>query len=114
VELAKAEAQAASAESCVILAEQNLREQADYHSQLLRGVYLVDRAKRNNYSKNDGELPILEGVPMYHLASPRRWICELVPPTPPTSPHEARSDEGEDPAKQVLGKDSQADVPANP
>jgi hypothetical protein len=70
VELAKAEAQAASAESRTVLAEENLREQADRHIQLLRGVYLVDRAKRKNRSGNGGESPILEGVPMYHLASP--------------------------------------------
>jgi hypothetical protein len=51
---------------------------------------------------------------MYHLASPRRRICEPVPPTPPTSPREDKADEGEDPTKQALGEDSQADVPVDP
>jgi hypothetical protein len=114
VVLAKAEAQAANTESRDVLAEEDIREEADRHSQLLRGVYLVDRAKRKNRTGNGDESPILEGVPMYHLASPRRRICEPVPPTPPTSPREDKADEGEDPTKQALGEDSQADVPVDP
>jgi hypothetical protein len=96
------------------LAEEGLREQADRHSQLLRGVYLIDRAKRKNRSGNGDESPILEGVPMYHHASPRRRICEPVPPTPPTSPREDKTDEGEDPTKQALVEGSQTDAPVDP
>jgi acyl-ACP thioesterase len=46
VELAKAEAGAAHAESYVIALEEELMELADHHSKLLRGVYLVEHTKR--------------------------------------------------------------------
>ncbi|XP_025825129.1 uncharacterized protein LOC112900483, partial [Panicum hallii] len=65
--LAQAEARAAEAESRLAVAEDNLREQADRHSQLLRGVYLVDRAKRKErHSRTAAEPPILEGIPLEH------------------------------------------------
>jgi hypothetical protein len=98
VELALAEARTANAESRVALAEENLREQADKHSQLLRGVCLVDRAKRkDHHSGSTSEPPILEGTPLYRVANPRRRIGGPVPPTPPTSPREDGTAEDEDP-----------------
>ena len=85
--LAQAEARAAEAESRLAAVEENLREQADCHSQLLRGVYLVDRAKRKErHPRIAAEPPILEGIPLYPLSQPRRRIGESVPPTPPASP----------------------------
>src|SRR6185312_9665209 len=70
----------AQAESRLAVAEENLREQADRHSQLLRGVYLVDRAKRKECQpRTTVEPPILEGIPLYPLSQPRRRIGELVP-----------------------------------
>jgi hypothetical protein len=88
VELAKAEACAAHTKSRVIALEEELLEQADHHSKLLRGVYLVERAKRNEHHPESVDPPILEGIPLSPVASPPKRMCELVPPTPPTSPHD--------------------------
>jgi acyl-ACP thioesterase len=46
VELAKAEARAAHAESHVVALEEELLEQADRHNKLMRDVNLVEHAKR--------------------------------------------------------------------
>ena len=109
--LAQAEARAAEAESRLAAAEENLREQADRHSQLLRGVYLVDRVKRKErHPRTAAEPPILEGIPLYSLSQPRRMIGESVPPTPPASPCEV---EDRDPEDRVIGSSSQV-VPADP
>jgi hypothetical protein len=98
VELAKPEARAAHAESHVIALEEELLEQVDCHSELLRGVYLVERAKRKERHPESADPPILEGIPLFLMASPHKRMCELVPPTPPISPH----DEGTS-GKDVLG-----------
>jgi hypothetical protein len=109
--LAQVEARAAEAESRLAMAEENLREQADHHSQLLRGVYLVDRAKRKgHHPRTAGESPILEGIPLYPLSQPRRRICESVPPTPPASP---RDPGNSDPEDRVVGFSSRV-APADP
>jgi hypothetical protein len=93
------------------VAEENLREQADHHSQLLRGLYLVDRAKRKeHHPRTAAESPILEGIPLYPLSHPRKRICESVPPTPPASPREAKDRVPED---RVVGTNSQV-VPIDP
>ena len=108
--VAQAEARAAEAESRLAMAEENLREQADRHSQLLRGVYLVDRAKRKErHPRTAAELPILEGIPLCSSSQPRRRICESVPPTPPASP---RDPGNSDPEDRVIGTSSQV-VPAD-
>jgi hypothetical protein len=49
VELAKADVCATHAESRVIATEEELLEQGDRHSKLLRGVYLVEHAKRKEH-----------------------------------------------------------------
>jgi hypothetical protein len=109
--LAQADARAAEAESRLAVAEEDLREQANRHSQLLRGVYLVDRAKRKERQpRTAAESPPLEGIPLYPLSHPRRRICESVPPTPPASPREA---EGRDPEDRAIGTSSQI-VSADP
>jgi hypothetical protein len=72
--------------SRVIALEEELLEQADRHSKLLRGVYLVERAKRKDCHPESADPPILEGVPPSPVASPPKRMCESVPPTPPTSP----------------------------
>ena len=95
--VAQAEARAAEAESHLAVTEQNLREQADCHSQLLRGVYLVDRAKRKErHPKTAIEPPILEGIPLCSLSQPRRRIGESMPPTPPMSPQDPGNSDPED------------------
>jgi hypothetical protein len=88
VELAKAEACVAHAESRVIALEEELLEQADHHSKLLRGVYLVERAKIKERHSESVDSPILEGIPLSPVASPPKRMCESVPPTPPTSPRD--------------------------
>jgi hypothetical protein len=88
VELAKVEAHAAHAESCVIALEEELLEQADHHSKLLRGVYLVERAKRKERHPESVDPPILEGIPLSPVTRPPKRMCESVPPTPSTSPRD--------------------------
>jgi hypothetical protein len=98
VELAKAEARAAHAESHVIAFEEELLEQADRHSKLLRGVYLVERTKRKECHPENADPPILEGIPLFPAAGPHKRMCESVPPTPLTSPHDVGTS-----GKEVLG-----------
>jgi hypothetical protein len=88
VELAKSEAHAAHVKSRVIGLEEELMEQADCHSKLLRGVYLVERAKRKEPHPENADPPILEGMPLFHVVGPHKRMCESVPPTPLTSPHD--------------------------
>jgi hypothetical protein len=70
VELAKAEPCASHAESRVIAFEKELLEQADRHSKLLRGVYLVERAKRKERHPESSDPPILEGIPAVSHSRP--------------------------------------------
>jgi hypothetical protein len=91
VELAKVEACAAHIKSRVIALEEELLEQADRHSKLLRGVYLVERAKRKEHHLEIFDSPILEGILLSPVASPPKRMCESVPPTPPTSPRDERT-----------------------
>jgi hypothetical protein len=51
VELAKVEAHAAHAESHVVALEEELLKQADRHNKLLRGVYLVECAKKRSITQ---------------------------------------------------------------
>jgi hypothetical protein len=98
VELAKAEGHAAHVESHVVAFEEELLEQADRHNKLLRGVYLVERAKRKERHSESADPPILEGIPLFPAAGPHKRMCESVPPTPPTSPHDVGTS-----GKEVLG-----------
>jgi hypothetical protein len=98
VELAKAEARAAHTESRVIAFEEELLEQADHHNKLLRGMYLVERAKRKDCHLENADPPILEGILLFPAAGPHKRMCESVPPTLPTSPHDVGIS-----GKEVLG-----------
>jgi uncharacterized coiled-coil protein SlyX len=98
VELAKAEGRASHAKSCVIAFEEELLEQASHHSKLLRGVYLVEHAKRKERHPESADPPILEGILLFPTADPHKRMCESVPPTPPTSPHDVGTS-----GKGVLG-----------
>jgi hypothetical protein len=98
VELAKAEARVAQTESHVIVLEEELLEQDDRHSKLIRGVYLVERAKRKECHPESADPPILKEISLFPVAGSHKRMCESVPPTPLTSPHgEGTSD------KDVLG-----------
>jgi hypothetical protein len=88
VELAKVKAHAAHTESCAIAFEEELMEQANHHSKLLRGVYLVEHAKRKEPHPENADPPILKGIPLFHMASPHKRMYELVLPTPTTSPRD--------------------------
>jgi hypothetical protein len=98
VEVAKAEARATHAESHVVVFEEELLEQANRHSKLLRGMYLVERAKREERHPESADPPILEGIMLFPTVGPHKRMCESVPPTPPTSPHDVGTS-----GKEVLG-----------
>jgi hypothetical protein len=72
VELGKAEACIANAESCAIALEEELIEQVDHHSKFLRGMFLVKRAKRKELHPQNVDPPILEGIPLYQLSNPQK------------------------------------------
>jgi hypothetical protein len=88
VELVKAKARAAHAESRVIALEEELLEQADHHGKFLRGVYHVERAKRKERHPKSVDPPILEGIPLSPVASTPKRMWESVPPPPPTTPRD--------------------------
>jgi hypothetical protein len=98
LELAKAEARATHAESRVLALEEELLEQVDHHSKLLRGVYLVECAKRKERYPESADPPILEGILLFSVSNPHKRMCETIPPTPPTSPHDVGTN-----GKEVLG-----------
>jgi hypothetical protein len=98
VELAKAEARAAHAKSHVIAFEEELLEQANRHSKLLRGVYLVEHAKRKERHSESADPPILEGILLFPAVDPHKRMCKSVPPTPSISPHDVGTS-----GKRVLG-----------
>jgi hypothetical protein len=88
VERAKAEARTSHTESHVVAFEEESLEQADRHNKLLRGVYLVEHAKRKERHPKSADSSILEGIPLFLAASPHKRMCESVPLTPSTSPHD--------------------------
>jgi hypothetical protein len=98
VELAKVEARAAHTESHVVAFEEELLEQADRHNNLLRGMYLVECAKRKERHPESADPPILEGIPLFPVAGPHKRMCESVPPILPTSPLNVGTS-----GKEVLG-----------
>jgi hypothetical protein len=106
----KAEARAASAESCTTLAELDLKEQTERYNQLLRDVHLAERAKRKDRPEMLTEPLVLEGVPILHLSNLRRRIGNDVPATPPVSP---RRTEDEDPGDTAVVPCSQAEGQAD-
>jgi hypothetical protein len=61
-------------------------------------VYLVKRAKRKERHPKSADPPIFEGIPLFFTAGPHKRMCESVPPTPPTSPHDVGTS-----GKGVLG-----------
>jgi hypothetical protein len=97
-ELAKAEARAAHTESRVIAFEEELLEQVNCHSKLLRGMYLVERVKRKECHSESADPPILEGIPLFPVVDPHKRMCKSVPPAPPISPHDVGTS-----GKEVLG-----------
>jgi hypothetical protein len=90
-ELAKGEARATHVESRVIAFEEELLEQINRHSKLLRSVYLVEHAKRKERHPESADPPILEGIPLFPTTDPHKRMCESVPPTPLTSPHDVET-----------------------
>jgi hypothetical protein len=96
--LAKAETRTAHGESCVVALEEELLEHADRHSKLLRGMYLVECAKRKERHPESADPPILEGIPLFPATSPHKRMYVSVTPTPPTSPQDEGTSD-----KDVLG-----------
>jgi hypothetical protein len=106
----KAEARAASAESCTTLAELDLKEQTERYNQLLRDVHLAEWAKCKDRPETLIEPLVLEGVPILHLSNPQRRIGDDILATPPVSP---RRTEDEDPGDAAVVPCSQAEGSAD-
>jgi hypothetical protein len=58
----------------------------------------VERAKRKERYLESADPPILEGILLFFVSSPHKRMCETVPPTPLTSPHDVGTN-----GKEVLG-----------
>jgi len=82
VQLAKAHASAAAAESQETAMSKALKEAEDRHVHQLRVAYLVTRAERRTLAAGRQDAPILEGIPI-HL--PERRTSVAAPPAPPPS-----------------------------
>ena len=106
VQLAKAEARAAQAESRVIVLEEDLRRQSDKHSQILRGVLLVERARS---MRDFEEEEVLEGVPFYRAGR----APDPVAPTPPSSPRDPGPSGRTDVRPSDIDVNRVADAPAD-
>ena len=83
VQLAKAHASAAAAESRETTMSEALQEAEDRHVHQLCEAYLVTRAKRRTLAAERQDAPILEGIPI-HLPE-RRRTGVAAPPAPPPS-----------------------------
>ena len=81
VQLAKAHASAAAAESQETAMSEALQEAEDRHVHQLRAAYLVTRAKKRTLAAERQDAPILEGIPIH--PPERRRTGVVVPPAPP-------------------------------
>ena len=83
VQLAKAHASAAAAESWETTMSEALKEAEDWHVHQLGEAYLVTRAKRRTLVAEWQDPLILEGIPIH--PPERRRTGVAVPPAPPPS-----------------------------
>ena len=83
VQLAKAHASAAAAESRETAMSEALKEAEDRHAHQLGEAYLVTRAKRRTLAAERQDPLIVEGIPIHPLE--RRRTSVVVPPAPPPS-----------------------------
>jgi hypothetical protein len=81
VQLAKAHASLAAAESREAAMAEAVKVDQDRHAQELEGAYLATRAKRRTIATGRQEPLILEGILVHPLE--RRRIGVAVPPAPP-------------------------------
>ena len=82
VQLAKAHASAAAAESRETAMSKALKEAKDRHAHQLGEAYLVTRAKQRTLAVEGQDPLIVEGIPVH---PPERRTGVAVPPAPPPS-----------------------------
>ena len=83
MQLVKAHANVAAAESHEIAMAEALKEPKDWHTQQLEDAYLVTRAKRRMLAAERQDPLVLEGIPVH--PPERRRTGVAVPPAPPPS-----------------------------
>ena len=83
VQLAKAHASAAAAESRETTMLEALKEAEDRHVHQLGEAYLVTRAKRRTLATERQDSLIVEGIPVHPLERRRTGVA--IPPAPPPS-----------------------------
>ena len=81
VQLANAKVQATEAESHEAAVVEAFKQAEDRHTQQLKDIYLVTRARRRIVAMEDGECPILDGIP---IATMEGKIVDTPPAPPPT------------------------------
>ena len=82
MQLAKAHASAAAAESRETTMSEALKEAEDRHVHQLCEAYLVTKAKRRTLAAERQDAPILEGIPI-HPSERRRTGVAAPPASPP-------------------------------
>ena len=81
VQLANAKVQATEAESREAAVVEAFKQAEDQHTQQLKDIYLVTRARRRIVAMEDRECPILDGIP---IATMEGKIVDTPPAPPPT------------------------------
>ena len=83
MQLAKAHASAAAAESWETAISEVLKEAEDRHANQLGEAFHVTRAKRRTLAAERQDAPILEGIPIHPPGRRRTGVA--APPAPPPS-----------------------------
>jgi hypothetical protein len=84
LQLANAKVQVAEAESREAAAIEAFKQAEDRHTQQLKNIYLVNRAKRRIATLEDRECPILDGIPIATMEEIQGEIVDTPPAPPPT------------------------------
>jgi len=94
VQLAEAKAQATTAESREAAIIEACKQAEDQHTQQLKDIYLVTRAKRRTLTLEEREGPILDGIPVASMEKIQAAIVDVPPAPPPTDASQVISETG--------------------
>jgi len=102
VQLAEAKAQAARAESHEATTIEAFKQAEDRHTQQLKNIYLVTRAKRRTLVLEGRECLILDGIPVATMEEIQGKIVDTPPVPPPTEASHGISETGSVDGEEIL------------
>ena len=102
VQLAEAKAQAARAESREATTIEAFKQAEDRHTQQLKNIYLVTRAKRRTLILEGRECLILDGIPVATMEEIQGKIVDTPPVPPPTEASHGISEIGSVDGEEIL------------